>query len=104
MLEQAAAADNMSADSLIMPEIQTLLNDKDNIQMGRIWDLAAYLSCGRNVTRAAELRGVHKNSMYYRLDRISELTQLDLNNDGVCVQLTLSLFLLGFLPFHPSCS
>ena len=104
LLEQAAAADNMSADSLIMPEIQTLLNDKDNIQMGRIWDLAAYLSCGRNVTRAAELRGVHKNSMYYRLDRISELTQLDLNNDGVCVQLTLSLFLLGFLPFHPSCS
>lgn len=102
LLEQAAAADNMSADGMIMPEIQTLLSKKEDIFLDRIQDLAAYLSCGRNVTRAAELRGIHKNSMYYRLDRIMELTHLDLADDNTCVQLTLSLLLTGFLPFHPT--
>lgn len=102
LLEQAAAADNMSADGMIMPEIQTLLSKKEDIFLDRILDLAAYLSCGRNVTRAAELRGIHKNSMYYRLDRIMELTHLDLADDNTCVQLTLSLLLTGFLPFHPT--
>lgn len=102
LLEQAAAADNMSADGMIMPEIQTLLSKKEDIFLDRILDLAAYLSCGRNVTRAAELRGIHKNSMYYRLDRIMELTHLDLADDNTCVQLTLSLLLTGFLPFYPT--
>ena len=102
LLEQAAAADNMSADGMIMPEIQTLLSKKEDIFLDRIQDLAAYLSCGRNVTRAAELRGIHKNSMYYRLDRIMELTHLDLADDNTCVQLTLSLLLTGFLPFYPT--
>lgn len=102
LLEQATAADNMSADGIIMPEIQTLLSKKEDIFLDRIQDLAAYLSCGRNVTRAAELRGIHKNSMYYRLDRIMELTHLDLADDNTCIQLTLSLLLTGLLPFHPT--
>ena len=85
-----------------MPEILELLEAKESVGFERIQDLAAYMSCGRNVTRAAELRGVHKNSMYYRLDKIMDMTRLDLNDDDVCVQVTLSLTLMGFLPFSPS--
>lgn len=98
LLEQAAIANNMTEKGLIMPEISVLLSSKEGTE--RVRDLAAYLSCGRNVTRAGELRCIHKNSMYYRLERITELTKLNLNDDDTCVQLTLTLSLLGILPFQ----
>lgn len=97
LLEQTAQHSGMDIEELILPELAGLLEAKDGLQ--RLQDLAAYLSCGRNTTRAGELRGIHKNSMYYRLDRIMELTGLDLNDDDTCVLLTLSLTLMGFLPF-----
>lgn len=96
LLEQAVTSRAMSARSLIVPELWHLLECREGMERAR--DLAAYLSCGRNVTRAGELRSVHKNSMYYRLDRIVDLTGLDLSDDDTCVQLTLSLSLLGLLP------
>lgn len=98
LLEQATQANGLSPAAMLLSEVMLLLESKDGVQ--RLWDLAAYLSCGRNTTRAGELRGIHKNSMYYRLNRIMELTGLDLNEDDTCVQLTLSLTLLGILPFH----
>ena len=102
LLEQVEAARVISTNGVLMPEILELLETKENAGFERIQDLAAYMSCGRNVTRAAELRGVHKNSMYYRLDKIMDMTRLDLNDDDVCVQVMLSLTLMGFLPFSPS--
>ena len=102
VLEQVEAARVISPNGVLMPEILELLEAKESVGFERIQDLAAYMSCGRNVTRAAELRGVHKNSMYYRLDKIMDMTRLDLNDDDVCVQVTLSLTLMGFLPFSPS--
>lgn len=100
LLEQTVAANNMSAEGMILPEILPLLETSETLNSERLQDLAAYLSCGRNVTRAAELRKVHKNSMYYRLDRIMELTDLNLNDDDTCIQLIISLSLLGVLPFR----
>ncbi|WP_095171412.1 MULTISPECIES: PucR family transcriptional regulator [Blautia] len=100
LLEQTVAANNMSAEGMILPEILPLLETSETSNSERLQDLAAYLSCGRNVTRAAELRKVHKNSMYYRLDRIIELTDLNLNDDDTCIQLIISLSLLGVLPFR----
>ena len=102
VLEQVEAARVISPNGVLMPEILELLEAKESVGFERIQDLAAYMSCGRNVTRAAELRGVHKNSMYYRLDKIMDMTRLDLNDDDVCVQVMLSLTLMGFLPFSPS--
>ncbi|MDO5391917.1 MAG: helix-turn-helix domain-containing protein [Eubacteriales bacterium] len=102
LLEQAEGARAISANGMIMPEILELLGKKDSGAIERVLDLAAYMSCGRNVTRTAELRNVHKNSMYYRLDKIMDLTGLNLGDDDVCVQVTLSLLLLGYLPFIKS--
>ncbi len=100
LLEQVAEAGQISPEKMILPEISVLLKMEDSAQTEKIQDLAAYLSCGRSVTRAAELRGIHKNSMYYRLERIMKLTGLDLYDDETCIQLTLSLLLLGKLPFY----
>lgn len=102
LLEQVEEANNISVEGMILSEITVLLGTKAGLGFERLQDLAAYLSSGRNVTRAAELRQVHKNSMYYRLDRITELTNLNLNDDDTCIYLTMSLVLLGILPFRQS--
>lgn len=99
LLEQVTDADKISKEGMIIPEIRMLQEAGDGMCQERMQDLAAYMSCGRNVTRAAELRGVHKNSMYYRLDKIAELTGLDLKDDNNCIQVILSLSMLGYLPF-----
>lgn len=97
LLEQATAARHLSVKGMIVPEILALLSTGED---DRVQDLAAYMSCGRNVTRAAHIRNIHKNSMYYRLDRICELTGLAMDDDDVCVQVSLSLCLLGYLPYR----
>lgn len=99
LLEQALAAHNMSVEGMIVPAVLHLLALGEQEGTEKIQDLAAYLSCGRNVTQTAALRGIHKNSMYYRLNRIMELTGIDLGSDNTCIQLTISLSLLGYLPF-----
>ena len=100
LLEQVTEAGQIAPEKMILPEVTMLMNMEDSSPSERLQDLAAYLSCGRSVTRAAELRRVHKNSMYYRLERIMKLTGLDLNDDKTCIYLTQSLLLLGKLPFH----
>lgn len=99
LLEQVTEAHNMSVEGIIVPAIFRLLALGEYEGIEKIQDLAAYLSCGRNVTQAAALRGIHKNSMYYRLNKILELTGIDLASDNTCIQLTTSLSLLGYLPF-----
>lgn len=98
LMEQVQKSQGISDKNLIMPEILLLKSMDDREGTEKVKDLAVYLSCGRNVTRASELRCVHKNSMYYRLHRISEVMGLDLDSDDTCVQLIFSLCLLGDLP------
>ncbi|MDO4890356.1 MAG: helix-turn-helix domain-containing protein [Coriobacteriaceae bacterium] len=57
--------------------------------------MAAYLNSGRNVARAASALHVHKNSMYYRIQRIEELAGVDLSDEQTCFLLQLSLAMLG---------
>lgn len=99
LLEQALANKALTIEGIIPSKIFLLerLDKKENQE--RMMDLSAFLSCGRNTTKAAELRGIHKNSMYYRLKKISEITGYDLNSDSICNQLIIYLNLLGYLPF-----
>ena len=99
VLEQVAGKQGMRPEGILMPEISRLLSEEKDTGEEKLRDLAAFLHCGRNVTRAAALRNIHKNSLYYRLDRIGELTGLDLWEDDTCIRLTLSLILLGYLPY-----
>lgn len=100
VLEQAAGKKGMRPEGILMPEVSRLLSENTEAGEERLRDLAAFLNCGRNVTRAAALRNIHKNSLYYRLNRIGEVTDLNLWEDDTCIRLTLSLTLLGYLPYR----
>ncbi|MBA2451709.1 MAG: helix-turn-helix domain-containing protein [Chloroflexia bacterium] len=53
--------------------------------------LEGYLSAGGSTTGAAELLGVHRNTLGYRLNRISELTGSDLDDAATRLALGLAL-------------
>ncbi|MGE5679019.1 MAG: PucR family transcriptional regulator [Pseudomonadota bacterium] len=44
--------------------------------------LRTFLECNKNHRTAAEALFIHRNSLMYRLNRIQQLTKLDLNNSG----------------------
>ena len=54
---------------------------------------AVYLDCAGNVARAAAELGVHRQTLYYRLGRIEEVTGLDLGKgqDRLALHLALTL-------------
>ena len=54
-------------------------------------DLKAYLSFSRSATAAARERHVHKNTMYYRIARIEEITRCDLSDEQTCFALQIGL-------------
>ena len=62
--------------------------------------LDAYLGCGLNMKRAAQALGVHRNTLDYRLSRISELFSLDLGDVNTCFELLFSLWLMKNLPWQ----
>ena len=53
--------------------------------------LEAYLRCANNAQAAARMLGVHKNTMYARLERIQELFDVDLGSGETCFSLALGL-------------
>lgn len=60
--------------------------------------LDAYLGCGRDMKRAAQALGVHRNTLDYRLSRIGELFALNLGDMNTCFELLFSLWLMKNLP------
>ena len=55
--------------------------------------LRAYLDSNLNGTSAAETLHIHKNTLYYRLKQIEELTGLSFDHPGICDCLRLSFYL-----------
>lgn len=60
-------------------------------------DLELYLSCGKNISAAAQKACVHKNSMYYRISKIEEKFSFTLDDESTCFSLELSLKILKLL-------
>jgi DNA-binding PucR family transcriptional regulator len=56
--------------------------------------LRTYFAAGANASEAADRLFLHRNSMTYRLERISKLTGLDLRDPGVALALRLGLLSL----------
>lgn len=57
--------------------------------------LAAWFAAGMQHGRTAQALGIHRNTLDYRLRRIAELTDLDLDRSADCVRLYLALGLAG---------
>ena len=53
--------------------------------------LKTYFATGANASEAADRLFLHRNSMIYRLERIQELTGLDLKDHRVALALQLGL-------------
>lgn len=55
--------------------------------------LAAYLRAGRDLRRAAEALGVHRNTLSYRMNRVQSVFSLDLSDMNLCFELLFSYWL-----------
>lgn len=55
--------------------------------------LEVYLQLERNVVQTAKALFVHRSTLFYRLDRIKKLVELDLDNESVRLYLQLSFLL-----------
>lgn len=60
-------------------------------------DLKAYFDAGRNINKAADLLFVHKNSMYYRLEKIKSLFDIDVEDENSVFLIELSIKILDLL-------
>ena len=75
-------------DGVVDPSVESLLARPDLAATA-----AAYLDQAGNVARAAVELGIHRQTLYYRLQRIEELTGLDLTDgrDRLTLHLALTL-------------
>lgn len=60
-------------------------------------DLKAYFDAGRNINKAADLLYVHKNSMYYRLEKIKTIFNIDVEDENSVFLIELSIKILYLL-------
>ena len=57
--------------------------------------LAVFLRNERHATKTAQELYIHRSTLFYRLDRIHDLIQQDLDDPKVRLYLNLSLYILG---------
>lgn len=98
MGELAFHGESDALEAAIHPHLKLLMDFDRRDGTGYVASLAAYLNCGRSVANAARSLNVHKNSVYYRLQRMGELTGIDVADERTCFLLQLSLSLLGMGP------
>ncbi|MDW7674665.1 MAG: helix-turn-helix domain-containing protein [Bacillota bacterium] len=56
-----------------------------------------YLIHSKNVTESANALNIHRNTMFYRLEKIQEITDMDINNNDTSLHLQLSFKMLELL-------
>lgn len=62
--------------------------------------LRAYLECGRNIKRVSEVMFTHYNTVNYRLHRIKEIAQIDLDDADTMLHLHLAVKILEVLDWE----
>jgi DNA-binding PucR family transcriptional regulator len=74
-----------------------LLNDIDEESGSEFFkSLYTYLMHSRSLAAAADELKVHRNTLLYRLRRVSEITGLDLADDGMVFPMLLSYQILRY--------
>ncbi len=71
--------------------IGNLINYDDRQRADLLLTLEAFFQCHGNHTQTAELLSVHRNTLFYRMNRIAEITGLDLNQPDVRLAVHLAL-------------
>jgi sugar diacid utilization regulator len=100
-----ASADHDGAQRFAQETLGPLLNISGSKHEELLHTLNAFLQTGRNVRRAAELLGVHPNTVRYRLNNIERIARLAVTTDDdayLAAQMALLVLRLsGRLPLVP---
>jgi len=85
------ASDVLELTSFMDPLVERMV-ERDRAEGTQlVRTLEAYLRCANNAQAAARMLGIHKNTMYARLERIHELFDVDLGSGETCFSLALGL-------------
>lgn len=88
------AAKEMDSLNYMHPAIYDLEKyDKEN-NTEYLATLETYISYMCNTRRTAEKLHIHRNTMLYRINKISELTKCDLDDENICAHLMLSFLMM----------
>lgn len=71
--------------------IGSLINYEEKQHAELLLTLEAFFQCHGNHTQTAEVLSVHRNTLFYRMNRIAEITGLDLNQPDVRLAVHLAL-------------
>lgn len=87
------ARPDFRADLLALRDrmIGSLLQYEEGQRADLLLTLEAFFKCHGNATQTAEILSVHRNTLFYRMNRIAEITGLDLNQPDVRLAVHLSL-------------
>lgn len=80
----------------------SLLMDEKNYKSSNLYLLRTYLINERNISQTAKLLYMHRNSVIYRIARIRDLLDVDLNDPEIRLRLLISFKILELL--HPEMS
>lgn len=93
------ASEDAPLADLASEALDPLLNFDRNNDAGLLWTLETYLHCDGSVAAVAAAGGLHRNTIRYRLSRISDLTGYDPAVTADRVHLWLALAVRGLQ--HP---
>lgn len=88
------ALEGASLETLCHPAILQLEQEDRRNGSSYIATLDAYFAASSNLKKAAEAMHMHRNTLQYRLNRISQLTGVDLGDDSELKKLYISLRIL----------
>lgn len=89
-IEEAILEKGIPRELMIHPAIQTLITFDQGNNSELTKTLRTYLRCQSNATHAAQKLFIHRTTLFRRLERIQELTSLDLENEDLILLLLLS--------------
>ena len=86
-----AVGDSAEAARFYRKTLGKLLGSGSGKSAELVDTLEAFFACHGNLSQTASLLHIHRNTLSYRLERISEITQMDLNDPDARFSLQLAL-------------
>lgn len=84
------AKGEFDAELICRPELFLLQEYDKNHTSELLHTLRVFLKWERSIARACEELDIHRTTLLYRMQRIEQLTHLDLEDEGIRLELTLS--------------
>ena len=81
----------------VLPELLALAEENTARRQGLMRTLLCYLDYGRSVQAAAQELHMHRNTVNYRISRVSELLRMDFNDGRKLEKLLLSVRILEYM-------